>query len=171
MPTIPYIHFDGHCAEALTHYADVFGGTDLQMMRYSDAPDMPEAMKDPNRIIHGQVTLGGGVLMASDYPPGMVAEKQAAVSIMQGVGSVASAQAIFDRLADGGQVVQAFGQEPREAARFGEAVERIKPSRAEHIKNSDIAGLRLRCNAPMILMWIVSVEDFERFVKHHAGAG
>ena len=109
MPTIPYIHFDGHCAEALTHYADVFGGTDLQMMRYSDAPDMPEAMKDPNRIIHGQVTLGGGVLMASDYPPGMVAEKQAAVSIMQGVGSVASGQAIFDRLADGGTVVQAFG--------------------------------------------------------------
>ena len=109
MPTIPYIHFDGHCAEALTHYADVFGGTDLQMMRYSDAPDMPETMKDPNRIIHGQVTLGGGVLMASDYPPGMVAEKQAAVSIMQGVGSVASGQAIFDRLADGGTVVQAFG--------------------------------------------------------------
>ncbi len=109
MPTIPYIHFDGHCAEALTHYADVFGGTDLQMMRYSDAPDMPEAMKDPNRIIHGQVTLGGGVLMASDYPPGMAGEKQAAVSIMQSVGSVAAGQAIFDRLADGGQVVQAFG--------------------------------------------------------------
>ena len=109
MPTIPYIHFDGHCAEALTHYADVFGGTDLQMMRYSDAPDMPEAMKDPNRIIHGQVTLGGGVLMASDYPPGMVAEKQAAVSIMKGVGSVGAGQAIFDRLADGGTVVQAFG--------------------------------------------------------------
>ncbi len=109
MPTIPYIHFDGHCAEALTHYADVFGGTDLQMMRYSDAPDMPETMKDPNRIIHGQVTLGGGVLMASDYPPGMAGEKQAAVSIMQSVGSVAAGQAIFHRLADGGQVVQAFG--------------------------------------------------------------
>ena len=109
MTTMPYIHCDGHCAEALTHYADVFGGTDLQMMRYSDAPDMPETMKDPNRIIHGQVTLGGGVLMASDYPPGMAAEKQAAVSIMQSVGSVAAGQAIFDRLADGGTVVQGFG--------------------------------------------------------------
>jgi PhnB protein len=109
MPTIPYIHFDGTCAEALTFYADVFGGTDVQMMRYADAPDMPEAMKDPTRIIHGQVTLGSGVLMASDYPPGMKAEPQGAVSIMQGVTSVAAGRAAFDRLAEGGQVIQDFG--------------------------------------------------------------
>ena len=109
MPTIPYIHFDGHCAEALAFYADVFGGTELQMMRYSDAPDMPEAMKDPTRIIHGQVTLGSGVLMASDYPPGVQGPPQGSVSIMQGVTSVAAGRRAFDRLADGGSVVQDFG--------------------------------------------------------------
>lgn len=109
MPTIPYIHFDGTCAEALAFYAEVFGGTELQMMRYADAPDMPEAMKDPTRIIHGQVTLGSGVLMASDYPPGMAAAAQGAVSIMQGVTSVAAGRRAFDRLAKGGQVVQDFG--------------------------------------------------------------
>jgi PhnB protein len=109
MPTIPYIHFDGTCAQALAFYADVFGGSDLQMMRYSDAPDMPEAMKDPTRIIHGQVTLGSGVLMASDFPPGMAGDRQAAVSIMQGVTSVAAGQRAFDRLAEGGAVIQAFG--------------------------------------------------------------
>ncbi len=109
MPTIPYIHFDGHCAEALALYAEVFSGTDLQMMRYADAPGMSDGMKASTRIIHGQVTLGGGVLMASDYPPGMKADAQAGVSIMQGVGSVADGQRIFDRLAEGGHVGQAFG--------------------------------------------------------------
>ena len=108
MPTIPYIHFDGTCAEALAFYADVFGGTDLQTMRYADAPGMSDAMAASPRVIHGQVTLGGGVLMASDYPPGMAAERQAAVSIMQTVADVATGQAVFDRLADGGAVVQPF---------------------------------------------------------------
>ena len=89
MPTIPYIHFDGHCAEALALYAEVFGGTDLQMMRYADAPGMSDGMKDST--------------------PGMKADAQAGVSIMQGVGSVADGQRIFDRLAECGHVGQAFG--------------------------------------------------------------
>lgn len=109
MPTIPYIHFRGHCAEALAFYADVFGGTDLQVMRYSDAPDMPDAMKDPTRVIHGQLTIGAGTLMASDYPPGMEGDAQAAMSIMQSVASVSAGQEIFAKLADGGQIIQDFG--------------------------------------------------------------
>lgn len=109
MPTIPYIHFRGQCAEALVFYADVFGGTDLQLMRYADAPDMPDAMKDPTRVIHGQLTLGSGTLMASDYPPGMEGAAQAAVSIMQGVVSVAAGHEVFAKLAEGGTVIQAFG--------------------------------------------------------------
>lgn len=109
MPTIPYIHFQGHCAEALAFYADVFGGTDLQLMRYADAPDMPEAMQDPTRVIHGQVTLGSGTLMASDYPPGMAGQPQSAVSIMQGVVSLAAGTEVFARLSEGGTVTQAFG--------------------------------------------------------------
>lgn len=109
MPTIPYLHFDGTCAQALAFYADVFGGTDVQMMRYADAPGMSDGMKDSARIIHGQVTLGSGVLMASDYPPGMAADKQSAVSIMQGVATVAAGQTAFDRLAEGGHVMQPFG--------------------------------------------------------------
>jgi PhnB protein len=109
MPTIPYIHFRGHCAEALAFYAEVFGGTELQLMRYADAPEMPETMQDPNRIIHGQVRLGSGLLMASDYPPGMDGDEQAAVSVMQGVVSVAAGHEVFARLREGGHVIQEFG--------------------------------------------------------------
>lgn len=109
MPTIPYLHFRGHCAEALEFYAEVFGGTDLRLMRYADAPDMPDAMQDPTRVIHGQVQLGSALLMASDYPPGMDGDEQKAVSVMQGVVSVAAGHEVFARLAEGGSVITAFG--------------------------------------------------------------
>ena len=106
---IPYLHFQGHCAEALALYADIFGATDLQLMRYADAPDVDDTLRDPTRIIHGQLTLPDGVLMASDYPPGMTGDPQAAVSIMQVTDTLSEGRRIFAALAAGGAVVQDFG--------------------------------------------------------------
>jgi PhnB protein len=106
---IPYLHFRGHCAEALAFYADIFGATDLQLMRYADAPDVDDTMRDPTRVIHGQLTLSDGLLMASDYPPGMTGDPQAAVSIMQASDTVAEGKRIFGALAAGGAVIQDFG--------------------------------------------------------------
>ena len=108
MPTLPYIHFQGQCAQALTFYATVFGGTDLQMMRYADGPEAPPAWKDSPRILHGQVTLGDGTLMASDYPPGVADDAQRGFSVMQSAPDVGTARAVFDQLADGGSVIDAF---------------------------------------------------------------
>jgi PhnB protein len=108
MPTLPYIHFQGDCAAALTFYAAVFGGTDLQMMRYADGPGARPDWADSPRIMHGQVTLGDGTLMASDYPPGTVGEAQKGFSVMQSAPDVATAQAVFDRLSEGGQVIETF---------------------------------------------------------------
>ena len=106
---IPYLHFQGHCAEALAFYAQVFGATDLQLMRYADAPDMDDALRDPTRVIHGQLSLPDGLLMGSDYPPGMTGDPQAAVSIMQVADTVAEGQRLFTALAKGGTVIQDFG--------------------------------------------------------------
>lgn len=106
---IPYLHFQGHCAEALVFYADIFGASDLQMMRYSDAPDMDDTLRDPTRVIHGQLTLPDGLLMASDYPPGMTGDAQSAVSLMHVAGTLAEGQRLFGALAAGGQVIQDFG--------------------------------------------------------------
>ncbi len=63
----------------------------------------------PRRVIHGQVTLPDGVLMASDYPPGMTGDPQAAVSIMQVFDTVAEGKRVFGALAKGGAVIQDFG--------------------------------------------------------------
>ncbi|MDR7123553.1 VOC family protein [Pseudotabrizicola sp. 4114] len=106
---MPYIHFQGHCAEALTFYADVFGASDLSMMRYSDAPEMDDTLRDPTRVIHGQLTLPDGVLMASDFPPGMTGDPQAAVSLMTVADTVTEAKRIFTALAKDGAVIQDFG--------------------------------------------------------------
>lgn len=106
---MPYIHFQGHCAEALAFYADVFGAEDLQMMRYSDAPEMDDTRRDPTRVIHGQLTLPDGVLMASDYPPGMEGDAQAAVSIMTVAATVSEGKRIFNALSAGGAVIQDYG--------------------------------------------------------------
>jgi PhnB protein len=108
MPTLPYIHFQGQCAEALAFYAQVFGGTGLQTMRYADGPGAPEAWKASDRIMHGQVTLFDGTLMASDYPPGVEGDAQRGFSVMQSAPDAATARAVFDRLAEGGTVIDPF---------------------------------------------------------------
>lgn len=108
MPTLPYIHFQGDCAEALTFYAAALGGTDLQLLRYADGPGAPPDWADSPRIMHGQVTLGDGTLMASDYPPGREGDAQKGFSVMQSAPDVATAQVIYDRLAEGGHVIETF---------------------------------------------------------------
>ena len=108
MPTMPYLHFQGQCAEALAFYAAVFGGTNLQTMRYGDGPAAPPDWKDSNRIMHGQVTIGDGTLMASDFPPGTTGDPQKGFSVMQTAPDVPIAKAIFGQLADGGTIIDDF---------------------------------------------------------------
>jgi len=111
---VPYLHFQGNCAEAMRHYADVFGATDVMMMRYADAPAgaFPEGMppEGAERIMHASLSHAGGRLMASDFPPGMDGDPQQAVSISIPVDDVATGRAIFDKLADGGTVLMPFGE-------------------------------------------------------------
>ena len=109
MATMPYIHFQGRCAEALAFYAEALGGTDLSIMRYAEGPGASDAMKASDRVMHGQVRLGDGMLMASDFPPGMEGDPQKGFSVMQTFADVASAHAAFDRLKVGGDVIEEFG--------------------------------------------------------------
>ena len=107
MPTLPYLHFQGQCAEALAFYAQVFGGTNLQTMLYADEPEAPPACQTSTRVMHGQITIGDGTLMASDFPPGMAGDAQKGFSVMQTAPDVASARAVFDQLAAGGGIIDA----------------------------------------------------------------
>lgn len=105
---IPYLHFRGQAAEALAFYAEVFGGTDLQTLRYGEAPNMSPDRTESDGIMHGQITTPGGPLMVSDFPPGVNGDPQAAVSIMHVLPDIAAATAAFERLGEGGEVIDAF---------------------------------------------------------------
>lgn len=105
----PYLHFQGTCAEAMTLYADIFGATDLTMMRYSDMPDAPRDQISSDRVLHASFTVAGRVLMASDYPPGEAGNPQTAFSVSHTVRDVAAGQAVFDRLLQHGAAVVPYG--------------------------------------------------------------
>ena len=107
MAFMPYIHFSGTCAEAMTFYCKVFNGTDLQLMKYSDAPPGPQAIAS-DRIMHAQFTAGGATMMASDIPPHMADGPQQAVSIMIDPPTLAEGQRIHAALAEGGTVTMPF---------------------------------------------------------------
>lgn len=109
MPTIPYLHFQGRCAEALAFYARALGGTGPALMRYGESPGAPEGWRSSDRVMHGQVTIGGGTLMASDFPPGNEGGPQQAVSVMQTFPTPEAARAAFGRLAEGGATIRDFG--------------------------------------------------------------
>lgn len=107
MATLAYLHFQhGQCGPALEFYREVFGGTDLQLMRYADAPGVPDDWKGGPHVIHGELTLGDGRLMGSDFPPGMEGDPQKAVSVMQTAPDIDTARRWYDALLEGGDVIQ-----------------------------------------------------------------
>ena len=65
-PTI-YLFFNGNCLEAMTHYAEVLGGTIGGVFRNGDAPDPESRMPGPDDMIMNMaMTLGASTIMASD---------------------------------------------------------------------------------------------------------
>jgi PhnB protein len=108
MSFVPYIMFRGNCAEAMAFYAEVFGADPPVLMRYSEAPE-GEGMPPSERVMHAELGLADGKLMASDYPEGMPGDEQKAVSVMHEVADAEKARRVFDRLAEGGVVLMPFG--------------------------------------------------------------
>lgn len=105
----PYLHFQGHCADAMAFYADVFGG-ELTIMKWSDAPAETPQKIDSDRVMHSHLALPDGTrLMAGDFPPGFEGDPQKAVSISHVVSDAGEGRALYDRLAEGGDVIEPFG--------------------------------------------------------------
>ena len=110
----PYLHFDGHCAEALRFYESTLGAKTEMSMTYGEAPPMPghpaptgDAAK---RIMHASLTLEGHRLMASDLPPGMPFEGMKGMTVSLAYPDAAKGKAIFDALSVGGTVTMPYGK-------------------------------------------------------------
>ena len=107
MAFIPYLNFDGNCAEAMTFYAKLFNATELQILRYSDAP-ASEGLPPSDAVMYSHIMLGEACLMGSDHPPGSDPEPMTSVSVNHPVATPQEGQAIFDQLAEGGTILMPY---------------------------------------------------------------
>jgi PhnB protein len=107
MSFVPYLMFPGTCAEAMAFYAEVFGTEPPMIMRFSEAPQ-DEGMPASDGVMHAELTLGPSQLMGSDWPEGMPGDPQQGVSVMHSVPDPDAGRRVFERLAEGGEVVMPF---------------------------------------------------------------
>ena len=103
-----YISFPGTAREALRFYADIFGG-ELSLHSYEDfgRTDGP-----PSAIAHG--VLGGDVSLAgSDAPAGeQTVRFEGLMLSLLGTAEPETLHEWFDKLADGGRVVDPLAPKP-----------------------------------------------------------
>lgn len=103
---IPYLAYNGNCADAVRFYERVLGGKLEMLMSGADSPMRDQIPKEfAHRIMHARLALpGGGVLYAGDAPANMPYEGIKGVSITLNYDTVAEAKKVFEALSAGGQV-------------------------------------------------------------------
>jgi PhnB protein len=109
---IPYLAFNGDCAEAMRCYERVLGlGAKLEMMM--NGADSPVAAQIPKeharRILHARLRFDdGSCIYAGDAPVHMPYEGIKGVTLTMSYASTAEGEAVFKSLADGGNVIMPF---------------------------------------------------------------
>ncbi|MCP1168662.1 VOC family protein [Limimaricola litoreus] len=110
MIPIPYITFHGNCADALAEYARIFDAAPANVMTFSEAPqEMRESIPEasPQAVMHAALKIGEGWIYASDDIMGGSPE-MAGCSITIDLPDVTRARAVFDALAESGQIHMEF---------------------------------------------------------------
>jgi len=97
-----YVNYNGNCREAFNFYEQHLGGKIASMEIFGQLP--PEAGIPDNRkdkILHGRIEIGGGVLMGADIPD---AEPMRSAYLTLRFDSANEAEKIYALLSDGGEV-------------------------------------------------------------------
>ncbi len=107
---IPYLAFNGNCAEAMSYYEKALGGTIRSMMKASQSPMAAQIPKEQGEmVLNAQLELPGGCyLYGSDSPPHMPYQGIHGVSITLNLATVSEAEKIFHLLAEGGTITMPF---------------------------------------------------------------
>jgi len=109
---IPYLAFNGNCAEAMRFYERVLGlGAKLEMMM--NGADSPMAAQIPkehaHRILHARLRFDdGSYIYAGDAPVHMPYEGIKGVTITMSYASTAEGETVFRSLSEGGNVIMPF---------------------------------------------------------------
>lgn len=111
----PYLSFRDTAREAMEFYQSVFGG-DLNVMTFGDMPQMGAAPEDSAKVMHAMLTTPAGLaLMGADTPSAMDHQPFNGSISLSG-DDEATLRGYWDRLVDGGRVV-----EPLEKAPWGDS--------------------------------------------------
>lgn len=120
-----YLSFDGDCAEAFEFYADVLDGTVEALHRFGASPmaaSLPPEEHD--KVMHALLRLSDGVLMGSDALESQPAPQLSGFHLSLNFDNADDARAVFDALAEDGQVEMPL-QATFWAAAFGMLVDRF----------------------------------------------
>jgi PhnB protein len=105
-----YLFYNDNCEAALKFYEKVLGAKIERLIRAEEAPaDMPAAPGREKTIMHGRISIGGQVLMASDSPAGHFHKPQG-FSVSLTIPDPAEAERKFNALAEGGSLNMPFGK-------------------------------------------------------------
>ncbi|GAA5153271.1 VOC family protein [Microbacterium pseudoresistens] len=108
----PYLSFQDSAREAMEFYQSALGG-DLEISTFGEMPDMAQDDSQADLVMHAQLTTDDGlVLMASDTPAGMPHLAPQGISVSLSGSDLESLRTTWDRLSDGGTVVEPFVEAP-----------------------------------------------------------
>ena len=107
MQPIPYVFFNGNCAQALARYAEIFGGEPELLPASQMPPEFPVPDDRKNWVMHGSLKIGNGMLMASDSLMGESAS-MSGCSVTISMSGLEEARNIFEKLAEGGEITMPF---------------------------------------------------------------
>ena len=107
----PYLSFKDSARDAMSFYADVFGG-ELTISTFGEM----QASQDPaehNLVMHSQLEAPNGMtLMASDTPSSMEHQPGSSISISLSGDDEAELRGYFERLSDGAEVFMPLDKAP-----------------------------------------------------------
>jgi PhnB protein len=121
---VPYLNFDGNCAQAFRFYERVLGGRIEAIMTHGGSPIAAQVPPEwADRVLHARLVVGDQVLLASDAPPGQYVTPRG-MYVLLDVEAAEEAERVFAALADKGQITMPI--EPTFwAVRFGMCVDRF----------------------------------------------
>jgi PhnB protein len=107
---IPYLSFNGNCADAVRFYERALNGKLEAIIRNADTPWAAQTPAEHSQlIVHARLVLdGNGMLYAGDCPPVMPYEGIKGVSLTLNYDTVEQAQRVFGALAEGGTITMAM---------------------------------------------------------------
>ena len=113
MRIIPYLTFNGNCAEAIGFYEEAFG-VKAQVLKYSDAPPSEGYQLSPgteNFVMHACLTNRKDyTVFMADVPPNMSTSFGNGMSISVELDSIDSVTSAFNSLKVGGTVTMELQQ-------------------------------------------------------------